>query len=204
MSLSAFLMDALTRFVEELGFIGIFLTMAAESCFIPIPSEIVMPFAGYVAWLNDSKGFFVGAVIASTFGNLAGAIVLYFIASRLGRPFVEKYGKYFLLSRRELELAEKWFLRYGAYSIFFGRMTPAVRTVISFPAGLFEFDLRKFITLTFIGSIPWNLFLTYLGYVMGPYWSLILEYSVYVDGLVVAAVILLIIVLALRFRERET
>jgi len=203
MSLSRFLVDILTDFVEKTGLLGVFLTMTAESCLIPIPSEIIMPFAGYVAWLKSSKTFFALSVAAATFGNLLGSIILYFIGLRIGRPFVEKYGKYFLLRKRELELAERWFLKYGAYAIFFGRMTPAIRTVISFPAGLFGFDLKKFAILTFIGSIPWNILLTYIGYATGPYWSIILEYSVYVDAAVIVSAIAILAIFAKKVLEKN-
>ncbi|MCD6235962.1 MAG: DedA family protein [Thaumarchaeota archaeon] len=196
MAFSELLVDALTAFIEDLGLLGIFLTMAAESCLIPIPSEVVMPFAGYVAWLKSSELFLGYSVAAATIGNLLGSTILYYIGLRLGKAFIEKYGKYFLLRRREVELAERWFLKYGGYAVFFGRMTPAIRTVISLPAGLFEFDFKKFAVLTLIGSIPWNLFLVYLGYLSGPYWKMILEYSTFID---VAAVIGLAVFLLLIF-----
>lgn len=193
------LVDLLTTFVEEFGLIGVFLTMAAESCLIPIPSEVVMPFAGYVAWLRNSGEFFIYSVTVATFGNLLGSTALYYIGSRYGRPFVERYGKYFLVSRKELDLAEKWFLRYGAYAVFLGRMAPAIRTVISLPAGIFDFDFKKFAVLTFVGSLPWNFALTYLGYTTGPYWSLIIDQLSYFDVFVVAvAVVAIILYLKLR------
>ncbi len=184
--------------MERSGLIGIFLTMTAESCLIPIPSEVIMPFAGYVAWLNDSEAFIAYSTIAATIGNLIGSIILYHIGLKLGKPFIKRYGRYFLVGERESDLAEKWFLKYGAYAVFFGRMTPAIRTVISFPAGLFSFNFRKFVILTFAGSVPWNFSLTYIGYLTGPYWSRILEWSIYVDAAVILAVVLAIIILAYR------
>jgi len=203
MPLSKFLVDALTEFIEKTGLLGIFLMMTAESCLIPIPSEIIMPFAGYVAWLRKSRTFFVLSIAAATLGNLLGSIILYFIGLRIGRPFIERYGKYFLIGKRELEIAERCFLKYGAYAIFFGRMTPAIRTVISFPAGLFNFDLKKFVILTFIGSIPWNLLLTYIGYATGPYWSIILEYSIYIDAAVIISAIMILAVFAKKIFEKN-
>lgn len=200
MSLSRLLVDALTGFIEETGLIGVFITMMAESCLIPIPSEVVMPFAGYVAWLRRSEDFLVLSVASATIGNLVGSTILYLLGLRIGRPLIEKYGRYFLIRRGELELAERWFLKYGAYAIFFGRMTPAVRTVISLPAGLFSFNLPKFMILTLTGSIPWNLLLTYAGYATGPYWSIILDYSVYVDAAVAASAIAVIAMLIRRIR----
>jgi len=198
MSISRLFVDGLVAFLERTGLIGVLLTMTAESCLIPIPSEVIMPFAGYVAWLNDSEVLIAYSTIAATVGNLIGSIILYYIGVKLGRPFIKKYGKYFLVGEGELGLAESWFLRYGAYAVFFGRMTPAVRTIISFPAGLFGFNLKRFVILTLTGSIPWNLLLTYIGYVTGPYWSMILEWSIYVDAAVILAVVLAVIVLAYR------
>jgi len=203
MSLSKFLVDMLTEFIEKTGLLGVFLTMTAESCLVPIPSEIIMPFAGYVAWLRKSRIFFALSVAAATLGNLLGSIILYSIGLRIGRPFIEKYGKYLLIGKRELEIAERWFLRYGAYAIFFGRMTPAIRTVISFPAGLFNFDLKKFSILTFIGSIPWNLLLTYIGYATGPYWSIILEYSVYIDVAVIVSAAAILVIFAKKVLKKN-
>ncbi|HDJ67255.1 MAG TPA: DedA family protein [Nitrososphaeria archaeon] len=193
---------AVTWFIEEFGLLGIFLTMAAESCLIPIPSEIVMPFSGYVAWLNNSQRFLIEATITSTIGNLIGSIALYYIGARIGRPFIVKYGRYFLVSEGELKYAEELFRRYGSYAVFFGRMMPAVRTIISFPAGLFKLEIPKFIILTLIGSIPWNFALTYLGFRLGPYWTTILDYSAYIDPIIVVAAAALLLYVLFRSRRR--
>ena len=201
MALSKLLVDGLVAFIDRFGLLGILLTMAAESCLIPIPSEVVMSFAGYVAWLRRSEELIAYSTIAATIGNLIGSIALYYIGLKLGRPFIERYGRYLLLGRRELNLAESWFLRYGGYAVFFGRMTPAVRTVISLPAGLFGFNLKKFIILTFTGSVPWNLALTMIGYATGPYWSRILEFSFYLDLAVVAGLIAAILIAYRRIRS---
>jgi len=195
LTLFALLAEAATWFIETFGLIGILITMAAESCLIPLPSEVVMPFAGYVAWRKSSWTFILEATLIATLGNLIGSIILYYIGVYLGRPFAERYGKYFLLTRDKLEMAEEWFRRYGAYSVFIGRMTPAIRTVISLPAGMFKLSKGKFIILTFTGSIPWNFSLTYIGYLLGPHWTILITYSTYIDIigviLLIAAVIIL-------------
>ncbi|MEM3398107.1 MAG: DedA family protein [Nitrososphaerota archaeon] len=191
----------LTSFIEEFGVIGIFLTMTAESCLIPIPSEIVMPFSGYVAWINDSENFVIEASIVASVGNLAGSIILYYIGARIGRPFIERYGKYFLVREHEFEYAERLFEKYGLYAVFFGRMMPAVRTVISLPAGIFKMNMVKFTVLTLIGSIPWNFTLTYLGFTLGPYWTILLDYSAYIDPLIIAIAIILVAVIIFRSRR---
>ena len=202
MSILITLTNVVTWFIEEFGLLGIFLTMAAESCLIPIPSEIVMPFSGYVAWLNNSWRFLIEATIISTIGNLIGSIILYQIGAKIGRPFITKYGRYFLVSEGELEYAETLFRRYGSYAVFFGRMMPAIRTIISFPAGLFKLEISKFTILTLIGSIPWNFALTYLGFKLGPYWTIILDYSTYIDPIIVAAAVALLIYIFFRSRRR--
>ena len=203
MSILIALTDMVTWFIEEFGLLGIFLTMAAESCLIPIPSEIVMPFSGYVAWLNGSWRFLIEATTASTIGNAVGSIILYQIGARVGRPFITRYGRYLLIDEREFEYAETLFRRYGAYAVFFGRMMPAIRTIISFPAGLFRLEIPKFIVLTTIGSIPWNFMLTYLGFKLGPYWRIVLDYSAYIDPIILAAAVALIIYMLIRFRRRR-
>ena len=185
--------------MEGLGVLGVFLVSAIENFFTPIPSELILPFIGYVAWLNNSKIFLTQAIIASTLGSLSGSSIFYLIGSKLGRPFMERYGKYFLIGEDELQRAERWFLRYGWYSILFGRMVPGIRSVISFPAGLFRYDLKKFIALTLIGCLPWNSALICLGYLLGREWSMLLAYSTYIDILAVAAIIAMISFFIIKF-----
>ncbi len=200
----------LTRMVFEYvaGFIegywpyGILFTMALESALVPIPSELVMPFAGYIAWKNGSIAMALEAALIAVLGNLLGSIALYYVGVYGGRPLILRYGKYFLVSKDEFERAEELFRRYEDYAVFLGRMMPAVRTVISFPAGVFEVSLGKFVVLTVLGSIPWNLALSLAGYAMGPYWVIIVDYSTYVDLAVMLGATLLIVWWLLRNRRR--
>jgi len=180
-------------FIESFELLGVFITMSLESCLIPIPSEIIMPFAGFVAWEKRSIEFFLSAVLMGVIGNVVGSASLYFIGVHGGRLFIERYGRYFLVTEEKLYGAEEWFKKYGSYSIFFGRMLPAVRTVISLPAGVFRYSFPKFLLLTFIGSIPWNLALTYLGYLLGEYWIEITRYSTLIDVLGIILLVGLII-----------
>jgi len=199
MSFIDLLIDSLRGLVEDLGVIGVFLVSAIENFFTPIPSELILPFIGYVAWLNRSEIFLAQAIVASTLGSLSGSSIFYLIGSRLGRPFMKRYGKYFLIGEDELQRAERWFLRYGWYSILFGRMVPGIRSVISFPAGLFRYDLKRFMVLTLIGCLPWNSSLICLGYLLGHEWSMLLAYSAYIDVLAVAAIIAAISFFILKF-----
>lgn len=172
--------------------------MIAESALIPIPSEVIMPFSGYL--VSSGKFNAVYVIIAGSFGNLVGSLVAYYVGFRLGREFILRYGKYVLLRKSHLELTESYFKKYGARSTFISRMLPAVRTYISLPAGVAKMNLKKFIIYTLIGSIIWNSALTYIGMQLGHEWKNILHYSDYFDAIVVIGVIAAI---ALFLRSRK-
>lgn len=188
------LTQQLTRIILDLvssaGYLGIFLLMAAESAVIPIPSEIVMPFSGYLAYTGTFDIWLVTFV--ATLANLVGSWIAYFVGLKVGRAGILKYGKYVWLKESHLEHAERWFEKYGDKAIFLSRLTPALRTVISLPAGIAKMDLKKFSLYTFVGSIPWNFALTYLGYLLGQNWSVIESYFKYIDILLVVAVVAII------------
>jgi membrane protein DedA with SNARE-associated domain len=156
-------------FISQLGYMGIIVTMAIESACIPLPSEIIMPFSGYLA----STGRFTlwGTAIAGAFGCVVGSVVAYWVGIWGGRPFIQKYGKYVLLSPKDLATADRFFARYGEWAIFFSRLLPIVRTFISLPAGIARMNFFKFVIYTFIGSLPWCLMLAYVGKVMGENWA---------------------------------
>lgn len=162
------------NFISASGYLGVFVLMALESALIPIPSEIIMPFSGFLVF--DERFSFWPVVLWGTFGNLAGSIAAYFLGLYGGRPLMEKYGKYILISRHELDLADKWFQRYGSISVFFSRMLPAVRTFISLPAGIAKMPFGKFCLYTTLGSLPWSIALTYAGVVSGGNWHILGPY----------------------------
>ncbi len=159
----------LISFIEAVitatGAWGIMLLMAIESCNIPLPSEAILPFAGYLV----SKGVFSihVAAFAGAFGCVLGSIPSYYIGYFGGRKFVEKYGKWFLVSKKDLEDADKWVEKYGDWAFFICRMLPVVRTFISLPAGILRAKKRFFFTFTFLGSLVWSYFLVYVGVKMG-------------------------------------
>jgi len=170
-----------------MGYPGVFLLMAGESACLPIPSEVVLPFAGYVSYQG---GFgLVTVVLVGTVGQVAGALAAYYVGALGGRPLVLRYGKYILLDTAHLEMADRWFERWGSRAIFASRLMPIVRTFIAFPAGVARMDVKRFVVYTFVGSLPWTFALTYVGYRLGPHWERILEFFEKMD-LVVAAVIL--------------
>ena len=192
------LINFITSTISGSGYVAIFLLMIAESALIPIPSEIIMPFSGFLVSTGEFNAVYV--VIAGSVGNLVGSLIAYFVGSRLGREFILRYGKYVLLRKSHLELTETYFKKYGDGSTFIGRMLPAVRTYISLPAGLAKMNLKKFVIYTLIGSIIWNSGLTYVGMVLAERWHSILQYSDYLD---VAVIIGVIVVIALFVRSRR-
>lgn len=151
--------------ISNLGPVGIALLMAIESCNIPLPSEAILPFAGYLV----SKGVMTIhiAAFAGAIGCVIGSIPSYFIGYFGGRPFIENHGKWFLISKKDLETADRWSQKWGEMAFFICRMLPIVRTFISLPAGILKVNLPKFLGLTFIGSLVWSYCLVFVGIKMG-------------------------------------
>jgi membrane protein DedA with SNARE-associated domain len=147
--------------------------MAIESACIPLPSELIMPLAGWMLIKDKGLGWewiilagFFGAI-----GNTIGSLIAYYVGARGGRPLVEKYGKYILISHHDLDLADRWFKRYGNLTVLVSRILPIVRTFISFPAGVSEMPVLQFTAYTFAGSFPWSIGLAAAGYALGSNWE---------------------------------
>jgi membrane protein DedA with SNARE-associated domain len=155
--------------ISTFGYTGIFLTMAIESACIPLPSEIIMPFSGYL--VTTGQFTMLGVTLAGAIGNVAGSLVAYYAGVWGGRPFFERYGSYMLVSVRDIEMADRWFAKYGEAAVFFGRMLPVVRTFISLPAGIAGVNIYRFILFTFLGALPWCYLLAYIGVKMGEQWE---------------------------------
>jgi membrane protein DedA with SNARE-associated domain len=155
--------------ISALGYFGIVLLMAIESACIPLPSEIIMPFAGYLVSTGQMNFWLVG--IAGAVGCVLGSMVAYWAGMYGGRPLVEKYGRYVLLSRHDLDLADRLFAKYGEAIVFTARLLPAIRTFIAFPAGVARMNIPRFIFYTFAGSLPWCLGLAYVGQKLGEQWN---------------------------------
>ena len=203
-SLVELLHGFLVDFISRYWFLGIIVTMALESALVPIPSEIVMPYSGYVAYLNSSLAMVLEATIAGTLGNLLGSLLAYYLGYKVGKPLLLKYGKYLLVTQDKLKCAEKLFSKYGDYAVFFGRLMPAIRTVISFPAGVFKMRLGKFILLTVAGSIPWNTALVLLGYWLGPSWTILEKYFHVLDFVVIAGAIIILAYFLCKLRSPKS
>jgi membrane protein DedA with SNARE-associated domain len=155
--------------ISALGYGGVVLLMAIESACIPLPSEIIMPFAGYLVYAGRFNLWAVG--LAGAVGCVLGSLVAYWVGSRGGRPLIEKYGKYVLVSKHDLDLADRWFARYGEVIVFASRLLPVVRTFIAFPAGIARMNLARFVIYTFLGSLPWCIGLAYVGQILGEQWD---------------------------------
>jgi membrane protein DedA with SNARE-associated domain len=164
-----FLSGIIVATISLLGYSGIVLLMAIESACIPLPSEIIMPFSGYLVSTGQMNLWLVG--LAGAVGCVLGSMVAYWAGMYGGRPFVEKYGRYVLVSRHDLDMADRWFASHGEIIIFVSRLLPAIRTFIAFPAGVARMNVKRFIIYTFAGSLPWCLGLAYIGQLLGEQWN---------------------------------
>ena len=143
--------------------------MGIESACIPLPSEVIMPFSGYLVYTGRFSLWAVS--VAGAIGCVVGSLAAYWVGMYGGRPLIEKYGRYVLISRRDLDLADKWFARYGEWIVFTSRLLPVIRTFIAFPAGVARMNLTRFVLYTFAGSLPWCLALAYVGQRLGEQWD---------------------------------
>lgn len=189
--------------IGAMGYPGIFLLMAMESSIIPVPSELVMPPAGYLACKGQMN--MIAAILCGTFGSLLGAYVNYFAARHLGRPLLLKYGRYVWISEEKFARVEEFFLKHGEISTFIGRLLPVVRHLISLPAGLAGMNHLRFSLYTLLGAGIWVTILTYLGYFIGEQQELIMAYShqAVIGVIIVSAVILAVYVHRHRRKQRS-
>lgn len=155
--------------ISTMGYGGIVLLMAIESACIPLPSEIIMPFAGFL--VSKGEMSLLGIALAGALGCVIGSIPAYYVGMFGGRPLAERYGKYLLISKRDLDWADNAFAKHGQLIIFLGRMLPGVRTFIAFPAGVARMNMSKFIIYTLIGSFIWCWLLGYAGMKTGEHWE---------------------------------
>jgi membrane protein DedA with SNARE-associated domain len=164
-----FLVPWITGIISHIGYPGVALLMAIESACIPLPSEIIMPFAGYLVYTGRFSVFWVAT--AGAIGCNLGSAVAYWIGAYGGRPLVEKYGSYILLDKRDLDRTTRFFVRFGPITVLLARMLPVVRTFIALPAGIARMPQLKFHLYTFLGSWPWCLVLAYAGMKLGNAWN---------------------------------
>ncbi|MGZ8218366.1 DedA family protein [Methylomagnum sp.] len=194
------LINWLVNTIGTMGYAGIFILMAMESSVFPIPSEVVMPPAGYL--VQQGKMNMALVILSGTFGSLFGAYANYFVARWLGRPLVIKYGRYVWITEEHFDRVESFFLRHGEISTFIGRLLPVIRHLISIPAGIARMNHLRFTLYTLVGAGIWVTILSWIGYFIGQNQELIVQYSrEAVAGVVVFSVILVAIYVHLHKRK---
>ena len=195
--------EAVTQVYDSVGYVGVALWVAIESVIVPIPSELVLPFAGFLVGegrsiepLTGQPWNIVLVTIAGTIGATIGALVAYAIGYFGGRPILERWGRYLFISHGDIERTEDFFARHGTKAAFFGRLVPVVRSLVSFAAGIGRMPLLPFIVFTAAGSLPWTLLLVFVGSQLGANWEAIggtlkqFEYAI-VGALVLAVLVFL-------------
>lgn len=183
----------ITLNISNLGYMGIIIMMGIESACIPLPSEVIMPFGGYLVYSHPGQYSVWGMGVAGALGCVWGSALAYWAGKFGGRPFVEKFGRYLLIRHKDLDKADAWFKKHGEAAIFFSRLMPVVRTFISFPAGISKMPFWRFIVYTFLGSLPWCLGLAWVGCALGKQWDTRLKtYFHKADILIVAVFVVLI------------
>ena len=199
--------------INQFGYFGVALLVIIENVFPPIPSEIVLPFAGFVAQQGSSAAqsdtSVIGMMIAATIGSVVGALILYFVSAAIGpdrlRAFVEKFGKWFGVKSSDLLRAEAWFDRRSLLAVLVGRCVPLIRSIVSIPAGFRRMKLSSFVVLTAIGSAVWNIALIGAGAVLKDQWDVVGDYVGVFQWVVVAAIIVVLAKFVLsRIKRRNT
>ena len=185
------IVEAITQFISILGYPGIFILMTLESALVPIPSEIIMPFSGFLSSTGRLDPLLV--TLSGSLGNLVGSVLTYYLGIKAGRKFILKYGRYIFFKKEHLESTENLFERYGDRISFVGRLLPGIRTYVSLPAGIGKTNFTKFVAYTFAGSLIWNSMLTYVGTSLGSNWKNIDKYSAYLDVAALLAVAVFVI-----------
>ncbi len=197
-ALEAVLVPFLESLYTSVGYAGVVVAMAIESCAIPLPSEVILPFAGWmvargaVEPMTGVAWSYWGAVTAGIVGNTIGSLVSYSIGRAGGRPLLERYGRYVLISRHDLDTADRWFARWGEATVFFSRMLPVVRTFISVPAGVARMPLWRFVLFSAAGALPWIMLLVWGGTVLGANWVQLRNALSGLDYVVAAAILALV------------
>ena len=205
LGIGAVVVTFLVHTVGRLGYAGVILLMALESSFVPFPSEVVVPPAGYLASLGQMNIFLV--ILSGIVGSILGSLLNYWIASRVGRDFLLKYSKYFFINTEKFARFEVFFNTHGEITTFVGRLIPVIRQYISFPAGLVRMNLKKFIFYTGLGAAIWCTVLAYVGYFVGNNIDIIKENIDYIMYFIFPALILLVIIYMIIYKyhkKRET
>ena len=201
MSISSTIFNFAVSVVHNSGYAGVFGLMVAESATLPIPSEVVLPLAGYLVFQGQFN--FALVVIVASIGSLVGTLIDYYIGCYLGRPAILRYGRYIRLNENHLKTTESWFAKHGEITVLLARFVPLIRTLVAFPAGIAKMKMWKFISFSIIGIVIWDALLTYLGYFFGQnYKTIVDDLSGAFTPIELAAVVVAIVVLIVWARRR--
>lgn len=184
-------LTAITNIIAAMGYWGVGIGMAIESANIPLPSEVILVFGGYLVSIGRLE--FYMTVAAGTIGGMVGSSLSYYLGYKGGRPLLVKYGRYIGFSVKHLEMSEKWFDKYGEATVFFTRLMPIIRTFISLPAGIAKMHFGKFFIYSLLGSIPWSFLLVYIGLKLGQNWKAISPWFHRLDVVVAIAIVAIVV-----------
>ena len=196
------MIEIISGWIANYGYPSVFAAALLENLFPPIPSELVFPLIGFSAQTNDlGMAGAIGMAIVGAVGSTVGAIIIYFIALKIGLPTITRIGKrYHLLSESDLKKTETWFVRHGELAVFLGRMAPGIRELISIPAGIAEMNIVRFTFFTFIGSCIWSIFLTLVGFFIGDAWIRFYgNYSQVFDIVGITLILIIIAIVAIKY-----
>lgn len=193
--------DVFLQFIDGWGYYAVAILMALENACIPIPSELILGFAGYMIYVGRMT--FTMAMVAGMVGGMLGSYFAYYVGHYGGRPFVDKYGKYFFVKKSHVDIAQEWFDKYGIKAVFFSRMLPVVRTFISLPAGFAHVDMKKFFFYTFLGSLPWTALILFIGMMLGEGWKVMMEVGHEISLAVAAAIVIICVVLYVQYKRKK-
>lgn len=194
------LLNFITATYNLLQWPGVVALMAIESALIPLPSELIMPLAGWLLIKDMSRpvSYIFAAGAYGALGNTIGSLITYAVGIWAGRPLLDRYGRYILLSRRDLDMTERWFRRSGSWTVFVSRLLPVVRTYISLPAGIARMNLVRFVVYTFTGSFIWSTALAFGGYQLGEHWEEIRSAMRPFDPVIIAVIVILVLLYVYR------
>lgn len=199
--------NIITSLISSYGYFGLFMAAFIETIFPPIPSELIFPLGGFVAFKSNFSYFETFMMsLSGAIGATMGSAIIYFISLKVGRLAIVKMGKYVFVNEKKIKNAEEWFEKYGIYAVFLGRMAPGVRELISVPAGIARMPFIKFLVFTFLGSLVWSSMLVFTGYVLGNSWNSLSEsvsdYFSYITVIIFLGIGIVLIIYLMRRRNK--